>query len=139
MPRKISENGADAAVNTVDTEEEVKGSSTVLEDAVDTVENVVEASAGTAYGMAAAIREGASDARRTAADILPALGAMARKGVYNGFYLGSYGVVFGTLLVSRFVPSNNAVGQGIHDGAVAAREDFEAHKQAVHSKPAEEL
>jgi hypothetical protein len=138
MPRKISKNVADAATKAVDAEEEIKDSSTVLEEAVDTIENVIEASAKAAYGMPAAIREGASDARRAAADILPAIGAMARRGLYNGFYFGSYGVVFGALVVSRFVASNNAVGQGIHDGAVAAREDFEAHKQAVHSRPAEE-
>ena len=139
MPRKISENGADAAMGAVGAEETAKGSSTVLEDAVETVENVYEASAEAAYGMPEAIREGASDARRAAADVLPALGAIARKGVYNGFYFGSYGVVFAALVVSRLVPRNNAVGQGIRDGAVAAREDFEAREHAVDLNPVEGL
>lgn len=139
MPRKISEASADAAMKAVDAAEEVKVSSTVLEDAVETVENVYEASAEAAYGMPAAIREGASDARRAAAGILPAMGAMVRKSVYSGFYYGSYGVVFGALVVSRLVPSNNAIGDGIRDGAVAAREDFETHEHAVLSKPVEGL
>lgn len=139
MPRKIIDASADAATQAVETEEELKASSTVLEEAAEAVENVYEASAEAVRGVPAAIREGASDARRAAAGILPAMGAMVRKGVYNGFYYGSYGVVFGALVVSRLVPSNNAVGQGIHDGAVAAREDFEAHEHAVHSKPIEEV
>ncbi|MFO8153326.1 hypothetical protein [Thioalkalivibrio sp.] len=139
MPRKIGENSAEAATKAVETEEELKDSSTVLEGAADAVGDAVEASAEAVSGLPAAIRDGASDARRAAAEVLPAIGAMAQKGVYNGFYFGTYGVVFGTLVVSRFVPGNNTVGQGIRDGAVAARQAFETHEHAAHSKPADGL
>lgn len=138
MSTKISEMSADAATQAVENEEEVKASSTVLDEAAESAENVYEASAEAVRGVPAAIREGASDARRAAADVLPAVGAMVRKGVYSGFYYGSYSVMFGALAVGRFVPGNNAVGQGIRDGAVAAREDFEAHEYAVHSRPIDE-
>jgi len=139
MPRKISKASADAATRAVETAEELKASSTVLEEAAETVENVYEASAEAVQGVPAAIREGASDARRAVAGILPAMGTMVRKSVYSGFYYGSYGVVFGALVVSRLIPSNNAIGEGIRDGAVAALADFEAHEHVVHSKPVEGL
>lgn len=139
MPRKIIEASADAATQAVETAEELKASSTVLEEAAETVENVYEASAEAVQGVPAAIREGASDARRAVAGILPAMGTMVRKSVYGGFYYGSYGVVFGALVVSRLIPSNNAIGEGIRDGAMAARADFDAHEHAVHSKPVEGL
>ena len=52
-----------------------------------------------------------------AAKILPALGESLGKAVYGTFYYASYGIVFGTLMVTRLLPMNNLVGRAIKQGA----------------------
>jgi hypothetical protein len=67
-----------------------------------------------------AAKEGAEDARMTAADALPAAGQMLSRLVYNTCYAVSYGVVFPSVLVARSIPANNAAVHGFIDGAHAA-------------------
>jgi hypothetical protein len=67
-----------------------------------------------------AAKEGAEDARTTAADALPAAGQMLSRLVYNTCYAISYGVVFPTVLAARSIPTNNAFVHGFIDGAHAA-------------------
>jgi hypothetical protein len=67
-----------------------------------------------------AAKEGAEDARSTAADALPAAGQMVSRLVYNTCYALSYGVVFPTVLAARSIPTNNAAVHGFIDGAHAA-------------------
>jgi hypothetical protein len=67
-----------------------------------------------------AAKEGAEDARTTAADALPAVGQMASRLVYNTCYAISYGVVFPTVLAARSIPKDNAAVHGLIDGAHAA-------------------
>lgn len=75
--------------------------------------------------MAAAIDEGVRDARAAAERLFPAVGGLLRKGVYNGFYYLTYGVVFGGLAVGHLVPKGSAVAEGVREGAKAACHDFE--------------
>ncbi len=86
----------------------------------------------TAAPFAEAIHEGIGDARAAAASFRGIL----HKGVYNGFYYLTYGVVFGSLVVGSFIPSNNAMGDGVREGFKAARKDFEAKQEAGHSTDA---
>jgi hypothetical protein len=67
-----------------------------------------------------AAKEGAEDARTTAAEALPAAGQMLSRLAYNTCYAISYGVVFPTVLAVRAIPTNNAVVHGFIDGAHAA-------------------
>ena len=54
------------------------------------------------------------------------LGGLIHRGVYSGFYGVSFGVVFGALLVSRLVPADSAMAEGVRDGAEAARHALES-------------
>jgi hypothetical protein len=47
------------------------------------------------------------------------------KAVYTSVYFASYGIVFGALVVSSFIPGRNFLGKAIADGSVAARKSFE--------------
>ena len=67
-----------------------------------------------------ATKEGAEDARATAAEALPAAGQMLSRLVYNTCYAVSYGLVFPTVLAARSIPTNNAAVHGFIDGAHAA-------------------
>jgi hypothetical protein len=82
-------------------------------------------------GFSDAVREGAKDAREAVASFFPAVGNAIHKGVYNGFYFVTYGVVFGALTVGRLIPHNNAMGEGVHDGYLAAKKAFEESKGAT--------
>jgi hypothetical protein len=67
-----------------------------------------------------AAKEGAADAREAAERALPVAGGMLSKLAYNTCYTISYGVVFPSVLLARSVPQNNAVVNGLVDGARAA-------------------
>ena len=67
-----------------------------------------------------AAKEGAGRARATAADALPAAGEFLLRAVYNTSYGISYGVVLPALFIARAIPKNNAVTNGLIDGARAA-------------------
>lgn len=119
------------------TEETVTAEATVETMETTTTENTVMESVAeceapqTALEVAAepnfsdAIREGREDARTKAAKLFPALGGLLHKGIYNGVYCVSYGVVFGSLVIGGLIPTHSAVAEGLRDGAKAAREDFE--------------
>jgi hypothetical protein len=47
------------------------------------------------------------------------------KAVYTSVYFASYGIVFGALVVSSFIPGRSFLGKAITDGTTAARKSFE--------------
>jgi hypothetical protein len=67
-----------------------------------------------------AAKEGASDAVEAAGRALPVAGGVLSKLAYNTCYTISYGVVFPSVLLARSVPQNNAMVNGLVDGAKAA-------------------
>ena len=71
---------------------------------------------------AAAVRQGAGDARAKAMELAPAVGESVSRAVYATCYYVSYGVVFPTVFVASLLPLNNAFGYGLADGASAAKE-----------------
>ena len=81
--------------------------------------------------LASAIGEGVRDARAAVNDLFPAVGGLLRKGVFNGVYYLTYGVVFGGLTVGRLIPKSSAVADGIREGAKAARHDFDEQSEKV--------
>lgn len=91
----------------------------------ETAPTVVERTAEAAESVAEAVREGVSDAREAATGFIPAVGNLLHKGIYNGFYYLTYGVVFGSLVIGSLVPSNSVVGTAVKDGAEAAKKAFE--------------
>ncbi len=72
-----------------------------------------------------AAKDGAADARATVEKALPAAGQFLSRFVYTTCYTVSYGVVFPTVLVARSIPGNNALVNGIVDGARAAMDAVE--------------
>lgn len=91
--------------------------------------------------VARAISEGAAEAYSAASNVIPALGKAVRKTVYSGFYYATYGVVFSSLVIASMLPSDNAMGEGIHDGTEAARRAFQERQESasapnVHPAPA---
>jgi hypothetical protein len=77
-----------------------------------------------------AIREGVSDAKETAARMVPEVGKLISRTVYGVFYCASFGVVFGALAVAQILPRNGLVRNGIRDGAEAAQKTFEEQTAA---------
>lgn len=75
---------------------------------------------------AAAVRQGADDARANALELAPAVGESVSRAVYATCYYLSYGVVFPAVFVASLLPLNNAVGFGLVDGASAAKEAVSA-------------
>ena len=94
-------------------------------------ESALQRTAEPEAGLAEAISEGASDARKAAANFLPEVGKVLHTGVYNSFYWLTYGVVFGALVVGRLIPSDNAMGEGVRDGFEAAKKAFEEREEAA--------
>jgi hypothetical protein len=122
------EAASEASVETVET---LEASSEAVQERTEITETALERTAEPEAGFAEAIREGASDAREAAAGFFPAVGDAIHKGVYNGFYYLTYGVVFGALVVGRLIPSNNAMGEGVRDGYAAAAKAFEEREKAA--------
>jgi hypothetical protein len=71
---------------------------------------------------AKAAKDGASDAKATAAKVLPVAGRFLSRFVYTTSYTFSYGVVFPAVLIAKSIPTNNAVVHGFVDGAQAAND-----------------
>jgi hypothetical protein len=69
-----------------------------------------------------AVKEGASDAQESAANLLPGSEHFLSQLAYRTCYAISYGIVFPSVLVARSVPQNNAFVHGLIDGAQAARD-----------------
>ncbi len=67
-----------------------------------------------------AVRSGAADARTKVAQIVPKAGNIVSGTIYGACYAISYGVVFPTMLVVSFLPTNNSFCHGLVDGARAA-------------------
>ena len=96
----------------------------------------LKAVADAMYAAVKAAKEGAEDARTTAADALPAAGQMVSRLVYNTCYALSYGVVFPTVLAARSIPTNNALVHGFIDGAHAAVNRIDLLQGAALDSPA---
>src|SRR6516165_7327280 len=72
-----------------------------------------------------AAKEGAADAQARVSEAMPGIAGFLSRLTYTTSYAVSYGVVFPTLLVARTVPKDNAIVQGLVDGALAARDAVE--------------
>ena len=68
-----------------------------------------------------AMRAGANDARAKAQQLVPVVQQTVGKALYGTCYTVSFAVVFPTMLVASFIPTNNVVARGMIDGARAAR------------------
>ena len=75
-----------------------------------------------------AAKDGASDAQERVSQMMPAIGGFVSRLTYTTCYAVSYGVVFPTLLVARAVPKDNAIVNGLLDGARAARDSVGARQ-----------
>jgi|SRR5579875_1880377 len=76
-----------------------------------------------------AVKDGAADAQDKVNEMMPAIGGFLSRLTYTTCYAVSYGVVFPTLLVARAVPKDNAIVNGLVDGARAARDAIEGRYQ----------
>jgi hypothetical protein len=79
------------------------------------------AAGGTMSTAAEGVLAGASDARDKARQILPLAEEVLGRSVYRVCYVVSFGIVFPTVLLASFVPTDNALGHGLIEGARAAR------------------
>jgi hypothetical protein len=75
-----------------------------------------------------AAKDGATDAQERVSDMMPAVGGFLSRLTYTTCYAVSYGVVFPTLLVARAVPKDNAIVNGLVDGARAARDALDSRR-----------
>jgi hypothetical protein len=75
-----------------------------------------------------AAKDGAADAQERVDQMMPAIGGFVSRLTYTTCYAVSYGVVFPTLLVARAVPKDNAIVNGLVDGARAARDAIEGRQ-----------
>lgn len=69
-----------------------------------------------------AAKDGAADAQERVSELVPALGGFVSRLTYTTCYAVSYGVVFPSLMLARAVPKDNAIVNGLVDGARAARD-----------------
>ena len=84
--------------------------------------------------VADAVKEGAADATKTAAAVLPGIGKILSKSIYNGCYYISFGVTFSALTVAKLLPVDNTAGRGLHDGAEAAKETITRRAELTEAK-----
>ncbi|MDD2768171.1 MAG: hypothetical protein PHT19_05530 [Methylococcus sp.] len=70
------------------------------------------------------LKEGASQARKAAGELVPTVGRAVSKAVYTGFYGLTYGVVFGGLLIGSLIPQDSIIAKGMSDGADSASKAF---------------
>jgi len=76
-----------------------------------------------AWGIAVqAAKDGASNAKDTAQQALPAASRFLSRVVYTMSYSFSYGFVFPVAFVAKSMPADNAVLTGMIDGARAAND-----------------
>jgi hypothetical protein len=82
-----------------------------------------------------AAKDGAANAQQGVSDVVPAVGGFLSRLTYTACYAVSYGVVFPTIFVARAVPKENALVNGLVDGARAARAAIEGrhHESAPRS------
>jgi hypothetical protein len=67
-----------------------------------------------------AAKDGAQDAKASVENALPAVSRFLSRFVYATCYTVSYGAVFPTVLIAKSIPTDNAVVNGLVDGARAA-------------------
>ena len=75
-----------------------------------------------------AVKDGAVDAQARVSELMPAIGGFLSRLTYTTCYAVSYGVVFPTLFVARVVPKDNAIVNGLVDGARAARDTLDRRR-----------
>jgi hypothetical protein len=80
-----------------------------------------------------AAKDGASHAKASAGDALPAAGRFLSRLVYTMSYSFSYGTVFPVAFIARSIPANNPIVTGMIDGAKAANDWVDELK---HREPA---
>jgi hypothetical protein len=85
-----------------------------------------------------AAKDGAADARATVEKALPAASRFLSRFVYTTSYTFSYGIVFPTVLIAKSIPTNNAVVQGLVDGARAAADMVDQLKSRQLASPSVE-
>ncbi len=81
-----------------------------------------------------AARDGAADARAAVNRAIPAISEFVSRFVYTTSYSLSYGFVFPAMLLVRAVPKDNAIVQGMVNGARAARDmvdDWQGQRAAL--------
>jgi hypothetical protein len=88
----------------------------------ETITNIEFTEENSLESVASAMKEGAADANKAASIVLPVIGKILSKTVYNGCYYISFGVTFSALTVGRLLPRDNVAGRGLHDGVLAAKE-----------------
>ena len=69
-----------------------------------------------------AARDGAADAKASAAKMLPATGRFLARFVYTTSYTMSYGIAFPAIVIAKSMPANNVLVHGFVDGAKAAND-----------------
>ena len=67
-----------------------------------------------------AAKDGAGDVKAAVEKTLPAASRFLSRLVYTTCYTISYGVLFPTVLIAKSIPADNAVVNGLVDGARAA-------------------
>jgi hypothetical protein len=85
-----------------------------------------------------AAKDGAAHAKASAGEAFPAAGRFLSRMVYTMSYSFSYGCVFPVAFVAKSMPANNAVMNGMVDGARAANDwvDELKHPEPVLAAPA---
>jgi hypothetical protein len=82
---------------------------------------------------------GTADAQAAAGKAVPAAGRLLTQAVYTTAYTFSYGLVFPAVMIAHSIPTNNALVQGLKNGAHAASDTVDQwkHRQLEPSvKPA---
>jgi len=85
---------------------------------------------------AAAMRDGAADASARVHELVPQVQHFISRGVYNGSYYFSYGVVFPTVFLCHLIPGGKSLASGIVDGALAGADYVRGLKKPATPKGA---
>lgn len=107
----------------------------IQEEIKEAAEELRDETSAASEGVADALRQGASDASKSADRLLPKVGKLMSKGLYATCYFGSYGVVFAALTVARMLPKDGSVIHGLEDGADAARHAVEQTEAVTADMP----
>jgi hypothetical protein len=80
-----------------------------------------------------AAKDGASNAKTTAGNMVPAAGRFVSRAIYTMSYSLSYGFVFPAVFLAKSIPADNAIVHGMIDGANAAT-DWVVELKNAHPK-----
>jgi hypothetical protein len=103
---------------------EVTGGQDPLKTVADALEAAVQAA-----------KDGASNAREAATNLLPESGNILSQMTYKACYAISYGLVFPSVLIAQAIPQNNAFVHGLIDGAHAAKDMAAEMKSKTEGEP----